>query len=435
MAETPITDARVIEVRKLVWRDVLPEVIFGRCFGIAFQLRAMFLGFWGIQATIYGWQWFREILVCSTPQNPPIWNQPPLRPSANFWDFPALAQNSLDTVSGVLRVWHQLLFDGISQSRLDLLAQAMIFSLYLIVVWSLIGGLLTRSAALQLATYRRDSLTQTVRFVIRKWVSYLGTAILPVLAMSVIAAILIFIGWSASLMNDTLTAWLSAVLGWFPLFLGFLGTIFLVGTMFGFPLMVAAVSAEGTDAFDGTARGFHFLLRRPLRVFVYVILVSIVGLLGMGIVRIFFHYFLAYTQGFIEFAKPNPMRGTTVGELIHSPWLALIPTLVTGFSASFFWSTTTAIYLLLRKNIDHTPLDQVLAEEESAEPPKKLPIIRKDAAGAPVMDPMPDGKPVDDIPKVDREEGVAPVSTAELAAQKTESDASAKPSAPTEKLP
>ncbi len=409
MADVPTTDTRICEIRKIVWRDVLPEVIFGRCFGIAFQLRAMFLGFWGIQATIYGWQWFHQII---TPPNPaigtPAWYSTASHPLPVATGLSNLLTPSIDTVSGVFRVWHQMLFDGIGQSRVDLLAQAVLFGLYLIVVWSLIGGLLTRSAALQLATYRRDSWLQTTRFVIRKWISYLGTAVLPIMAMSVIAAFLVLIGWCASLMNDTVASCLSAFLGWFPLFLGFLGSIFLVGTVFGFPLMLAAVSVEGTDAFDGTARGFHFLLRRPLRTVVYTMLVGVVGLVGLGIVQLFFHYFLAYTQGFMEFAKSNPMRGTTIGELIHSPWLALIPALVTGFSASFFWSATTAIYLLLRQNIDHTPLDQVLVAEETTEPPKQLPIIRKDAAGAPVMDPKPDGTPVGDIPQVDREEGVAP---------------------------
>ncbi|MDO4558759.1 MAG: hypothetical protein Q4C47_07320, partial [Planctomycetia bacterium] len=73
-----------------------------------------------------------------------------------------------------------------------------------------------------------------------------------------------------------------------------------------------------------------------------------------------------------------------------------------GYVAAYFWTAMTAIYLLLRKHLDNTPLDTVLEEEENAGPPKKLPIIRTDSVGAPVMDPTPDGEPVSDTPQIDR---------------------------------
>lgn len=50
-------------------------------------------------------------------------------------------------------------------------------------------------------------------------------------------------------------------------------------------------------------------------------------------------------------------------------WLTLIFLLMLGFSYSYFWTASTMIYLLMRKKVDETELDEVYIEEDLPEPP------------------------------------------------------------------
>lgn len=347
-------DTGIVEVRKIVWRDVLPELLLGRCFGIAFQLRAMFLGNLGLGLTWFGWvALFLQL------------GEPSMSPCGD-----------------------ENLFGGFHWSATTLTLYVL-GALWFAAVWSLFGGLLTRSAAIQLTTWRRDRFRLTRRFTIKKYCSYLGTAILPLLAVTATAAIIALNGWITSGVAQWSTgaAWtISAIFGWLTLLFGFLGALFLVGTVLGFPLMIAAISTEGTDAFDGVARGFHFLMRRPLRAITYSILALIPGVVGGAIVVAFFGSQLLFTVSFLGVQPADGEVPSVWVAMILHPWLLLIPILMVGYVASYFWTVATAIYLLLRKNLDNTPLDAVLEEEESAAPPKKLPIIRSDTTGAPVMD-------------------------------------------------
>lgn len=58
-----------------------------------------------------------------------------------------------------------------------------------------------------------------------------------------------------------------------------------------------------------------------------------------------------------------------VGAAMVTFWLTLIFLLMLGFSYSYFWSASTMIYLLMRKKVDETELDEVFIEEDLPEPP------------------------------------------------------------------
>ncbi len=40
-----------------------------------------------------------------------------------------------------------------------------------------------------------------------------------------------------------------------------------------------------------------------------------------------------------------------------------------AYAAGFFWSSASAIYLLLRQGVDQTEMDEVFLEEPEQEPP------------------------------------------------------------------
>src|SRR5262249_1345918 len=64
-------------------------------------------------------------------------------------------------------------------------------------------------------------------------------------------------------------------------------------------------------------------------------------------------------------------------------WLYLIFLLVVGFAYSYFWSASSIIYLLMRRKVDDTELDEVHLEEEDMEEPYTAPAPGPAAPTAP----------------------------------------------------
>jgi hypothetical protein len=58
-----------------------------------------------------------------------------------------------------------------------------------------------------------------------------------------------------------------------------------------------------------------------------------------------------------------------VGTFIVTVWLYLFFLMILGFGYSYFWSASTIIYLLMRRKVDDTELDEVYLENEEPEGP------------------------------------------------------------------
>jgi hypothetical protein len=68
-------------------------------------------------------------------------------------------------------------------------------------------------------------------------------------------------------------------------------------------------------------------------------------------------------------------------------WIAcFVPLVVTAFGFSFFWTASSAIYLLLRRDVDHTLFDMI--DMDAPVPAKPLPQL----APPPEAPASPDGQ-------------------------------------------
>jgi hypothetical protein len=78
-----------------------------------------------------------------------------------------------------------------------------------------------------------------------------------------------------------------------------------------------------------------------------------------------------------------------VAAYIMAFWVALVFLIVLGFGYSFFWTASTMIYLLMRRKVDDTDIDEVYLEEEpgadpyAAGPPTTLPLTAPPPPPAP----------------------------------------------------
>src|SRR5205085_10523054 len=96
-----------------------------------------------------------------------------------------------------------------------------------------------------------------------------------------------------------------------------------------------------------------------------------------------------------------------MGAGMVSFWVTLVFLMVIGFSYSYFWTASTQIYLLMRKRVDETELDEVYVEEEAREapaipstPPAPLPAPTPTLTG-PVSVPV-------DAPTLKKQEPIPP---------------------------
>ncbi len=130
--------------------------------------------------------------------------------------------------------------------------------LWAMAVWALFGGAISRVAAVQLAADERIGWVAALRFAASKWLSYFAAPLLPLLGVVLVAIPLAVLGLLVRWNFGVLLAgvlWPLALLG------GLVMALLLLGLAFGWPLMWATISTEGTDSFDALSRSL--CLRLP----------------------------------------------------------------------------------------------------------------------------------------------------------------------------
>jgi len=174
----------------------------------------------------------------------------------------------------------------------------------------------------------------------------------------------------------------------------------------GWPLMVAAVSAEGSDAFDGFSRSYSYVYSRPWS-YAWMVIVTLV----YGSVVIFAVWMIALLLASLtQWGIASGMGAGATEELFASApsildpsvtpleaaaadvaaeasqaeprlgtrfmgvWLSMLGLLVNGFIYSYFWSAITIVYFLLRHRDDATRLDEVYHFEDDEED-DLLPVV------------------------------------------------------------
>jgi phosphate/sulfate permease len=167
--------------------------------------------------------------------------------------------------------------------------------------------------------------------------------------------------------------------------------------MFGWPLMWPTISTEGTDCFDALSRAYAYVFQRPLHYLFYAVVAALfgavcwllVGLFANAVVELTF-LMTSWVCGAerIAMVRQHAADLGSVGGfgsiLIH--WfVGCVQLLAVGFLFSYFWAAATAVYLLLRRDVDATEMDEVALDEEEDEESYGLPPLGTDASGAPTV--------------------------------------------------
>jgi len=277
--------------------------------------------------------------------------------------------------------------------------------LWALIVWSFVGGALCRMNALQFATRKRIGVAAALKFSRRQLIGYLVAPFLPLSAVLILQSFNWLLGCLAGLAPSAGSIALGV--GWVVvLFTGFLMAMLTVVIAVGWPLMIAAISTEDSDGFDGLSRAFGYLFDRPWHAGLFA--VSSLPIFAVSRLLIAILVGLAISLGAEAVERGSESTMTTDGwnfslefgrQGVASPagivadrldaaltrgrgfawpgnfgdkaliaWTLIPALLYVGFGPSFFWSATTVSYFLLRQSDDGTPLDAVVDWPEKVGP-------------------------------------------------------------------
>lgn len=325
------------------------------------------------------WPWERPIVAPGMPGETfeLMLDEPFAAVSRSVLHGPVL----LEAVRTVVGPGRRLFMTGNTWPDVAYLWTQLLFSL---AVWSVCGGAMARIAALQFAHGRGPSLREAVGYSVKRCSSAFSAPLLPLVFIAVLWLICVVVGLIGRIPGIGEAA--AGVLWIVPLLCGIALAVMLLFIAAGWPLMVCTVSVEGTDGFDGLSRAYDYLLSRP-----WYALGLLLGMLVYGSVAVVFVMGVAtigvhlaewgvstgmndtVVQGLTSGSPPVLEADSVVpaasetslfGSVAVTFWLQLLALLLWGFVHSFFWSSATIIYFLLRQSADAMPLDRVYVPSE-----------------------------------------------------------------------
>ena len=179
--------------------------------------------------------------------------------------------------------------------------------------------------------------------------------------------------------------------------------------------MNPTISTEGSDSFDALSRSYSYVLSNPWHYLWYslvalaygAVVLFFVGFMGSLMVNLgkwgvsltdirsdrdpaYLCIYAPTSFGWRDLLLSGGNEVVTatgapvhpedwhwynnVGAVMVAFWLYLVFLMVIGFGYSYFWSASTIIYLLMRRKVDDTEMDEVYVEEDETEEAYSMPI-------------------------------------------------------------
>jgi hypothetical protein len=272
-------------------------------------------------------------------------------------------------------------------------ADAVTRLLWNLFVWSIFGGAISRMCSVQFARDQQIGIRRALIFSASRFAGYVAAPLMPLVGIAILWMLCVLGGWIGRIPGGFGQGLLGVLWG-LELLFGFFMAIVLIGVAIGWPLMFATISVEGTDGFDALSRAYNYVFERPL----YLLWQAIV-MMFYGSIVIYFVWLMAQllTQlavwgvswgmgydaaaGLIGGGTGLIAPGESVGEStagwgapLAGAWMRLLASIVVGFVYSFFWSSSTIIYFVLRHSVDANEFDEVFVEE-AEERDELLPLV------------------------------------------------------------
>lgn len=415
-------------VKGVDWREVFPWTALTRAFTVAVSIPVLLLASFGVGLTVSGWAIAESLLVpeqltlapagATTDEMESVSNQRDtfaedtalqnaaetpfvdgseqipettvaVQPPGHF----APAMGSIadgDTRSvferllvgeGLMLVadLHDMLLGG--DRELDAktsYAICIIDFVWLLIVWGFFGAMITRIAVIRIGRGEKIGLKEAMADVRKKYISYVMSPVFVLVSCFVLSLPVVLI---SLLLNFDIGVLLASVL-WIVAIVASVGVaVLLTGFFFGWPLMWPTISAEEDgDVYEATSRTFAYTFQAPIQYLFYVsislaIWVPSVMLVqnftslaeqvvfsGMNVAADEGQLIQDYLTGKVSLDGQSQIfiMGANIISGLH--WFAHL--MADAFCVGFFFASFSGIYLLLRRFVDHTPLDEVFVIDD-----------------------------------------------------------------------
>jgi hypothetical protein len=247
------------------------------------------------------------------------------------------------------------------------MVQAILRVIWLIIVWGICGGAISRIAVVHAAATRQTSTPDAIRFALAHASSLIVAPLCPLFGVAFLTLLCMPFGLLYRVPGvGPAVAGIGLI---FPLAAGLVITLLIAGLAAGWPLLQAATAGGADDALDAMSRIFGYLNQRLGSYAALVALAWLMGMLGLaffdflafGVIRLT-HWSLSLTAP-ISVTEPffgNPATSSsTVAGATHAFWLGLVRLLVRGWVFSYFWTAAGYLYLWLRQDVDGVPWSEI----------------------------------------------------------------------------
>jgi len=295
---------------------------------------------------------------------------------------------------GVL-FWLLMGYQGVAWLFTEHWLFGIILGLVALATWALLGGAIHRIAALHACRDEKISIRSALEFSAGKFLSFLTAPLIP-LAIILVIGLMIALGAIAANI-PVVGPIIVGALFFLAILAGLVIAFLLIGLVGGGSLMYPTIAVEGSDSFDAISRSYSYVFSRPWRSILYALVAMLYGAITYVFVRLFVYVALAsahcfakwfvwtggetlspqadridvlwtapqFQQLFGPFSWAAMSTSEKVAAFLIGVWVFLTAASVGAYLLSFFASSSTCIYLLLRRLVDATDLDDVYIEEST----------------------------------------------------------------------
>ena len=375
-------------IREISWREIFPWLILLRVFRLAIRPSVLLMALLPIILMPWG-SWCATQLFdhpTHVEENAVEVRVPSLLELTRV--APAVGRQHMESLfHQVNRPFHEVL----RTHSLRETAYWLFVGLWSILLWAIPAGAMSRIAVVRLGREERVGFIESLGFSVRRIGAYVGAPLLPLVGFTLCALPVALLGL---MMRADWGVLIAGVLWVFVLVAGFAMTLMLLGLFFGWPLMWPTISAEfNGDLFEALQRSYDYTRERPLHYLFYAFVATMLGALGwlvvnavcIGVVDIS-SWAVTWGAGGVErmeeISRESENTTVVIGmQCIHVLSGLVLQKIPTAYAASFFWCSASAIYLLLRQDVDQTEMDEVFLAEPEEEPP--LPDLDASFTAAP----------------------------------------------------
>ena len=278
-----------------------------------------------------------------------------------------------DVTSDALRFWDDTLHPAVavvkngnsSMGRL----KSIVRCCWMIAVWSLFGLILCRLAVRRFARNEDGSLRKAIVFGTTRWIHAIVSPLLPggaALAIMLVAVVTVLPGrlpW----VGPTLALMATPVV----LLCSLVAAYLLIAILLGWPLMVAAIATDDCDGFGGLSRSYSLWTGRPWY-FAWCWMVAAFA----GAVATLVANWLTMIAFQLSGLAIHLAAGSTPAAVSADATTCFVATLVLKmYGISFFWTSATIVYVLLRQSVDGMPLDGIAPDDDERPKREPLPVV------------------------------------------------------------